>query len=286
LFSFSEIRSATIRSMFDHTNLTGARIILTGASSGIGWELAKVLGAARARLALAARSAEKLHTLAQELIAAGAEAVAIPTDITDRSQRQRLLDETVRSFGGVDILINNAGAGATGLFQDATEKRLRDVFEINFFGSTELTRLAIPHLLKGRQPMIVNVSSVIGRRAIPGYTDYCSSKFAMCGWSEALRAELHRQGIHVLLVNPGLIETPFREHLLDDQLKSQGKRPRAMPADRCARIMLRAMQRRKNEIVITGSGKLLLWVNRLFPRLIDWAMVRYAKRMMGWSDEP
>jgi short-subunit dehydrogenase len=125
--------------------------------------------------------------------------------------------------------------------------------------------------------MLVNVSSVLGRRAIPGYTEYCASKFALCGWSEALRGELVRQGIHVLLVNPGLIETPFRDHLVEDRLESRGKRPKAMSPERCAEIIIRAMLRRANEVVITFDGKLLVWANRLFPRLVDWMMARYAR---------
>lgn len=257
--------------------LAGARIILTGASFGIGEALARELARHKSRLVLAARSGERLDTLAKELKANGVEVLVVPTDVTDPAQRQRLVDEAVRAYGGIDILINNAGVGATGNFREATEERLRRVFEINFFGTTELTRLALPHLPKGRQPMIVNVSSVIGRRAIPGYTEYCASKFALCGWSEALRGELAQQGIHVLLVNPGLIETPFRDHLVEDRLQSRDQRPKAMSAERCARIIVRAMQRRQNELVITVSGKALLWVNRLAPWFVDWAMNRYAR---------
>jgi short-subunit dehydrogenase len=259
------------------TDLRGSRIILTGASFGIGEALARELARQGARLVLAARSQERLDRLAQELRAAGVEVLAVPADVTDPTHRQRLIDEVLRAFGGIDILINNAGVGATGYFAEADEARLRQVFEINFFGTTELTRLALPHLAKGRQPMIVNVSSVIGRRAIPGYTEYCASKFAVCGWTEALRAELVRQGIHVLLVNPGLIETPFRDHLVEDRLQSHGRRPKAMSAERCAQIIVRAMKRRRNEVVITFEGKLLLWANRLVPRFVDWLMARYAR---------
>jgi short-subunit dehydrogenase len=203
--------------------------------------------------------------------------LAVPTDLVEPAQRQRLIAGAVQAFGGIDILINNAGVGASGYFRDSSEATLRRIFEVNFFATTELTRLALPHLAAGRQPMLVNVSSVLGRRAIPGYTEYCSSKFAICGWSEALRAELVRQGIHVLLVNPGLIETPFRDHLVEDHLATKFNRKRAMSPERCARLMVRAMRRRQNELVITWDGKLLVWVNRLFPRLIDWAMRRYAR---------
>lgn len=264
--------------MFQRIDLTGARVIVTGASGGIGWALAKELAAAKARLALAARSASRLEELASELKSLHTDVLVFPTDITDAQQRRQLVEGTVRAFGGIDILINNAGVGSSGLFTQTSEALLRQIFEVNFFGAVELTRLALPHLEQGRQPMIVNVSSVIGRRAIPAYAEYCSSKFALCGWSEALRAELVRKGIHVLLVCPGLIETPFRDNLLEDHLSSKGSRARAMSADRCAHQIVNAMRKHRNEVVITWGGKFLVLLNRWFPRLVDAVMVRYLAR--------
>ncbi len=262
--------------MFRRTNLAGARVVLTGASSGIGAALAEELAKTGARLALAARSGEKLKELVAKLPRPD-EMLVLPTDVTEGEQRRRLIDETVRAFGGIDILVNNAGVGASGFFAEASESRLRSIFEVNFFAATELTRLAIPHLARGRDAMIVNVSSVIGRRAVPGYTEYCASKFALCGWSQALRAELVRQGIHVLLVCPGLIETPFRDNQLESNLSFQWQKRRAMSAQRCARIILQAMRKRLNEVVITWDGKLLVLMNRWFPGLVDYFMRRMIK---------
>jgi short-subunit dehydrogenase len=260
------------------TNLHDARVLLTGASSGIGWALAHELAREKARLVLAARSADKLQQLADQLRPAGGEVTVVPTDVTNAEQRARLVAETVRALGGIDILINNAGVGASGFFREATEARLREVFEVNFFGATELTRLALSHITSGPRAMIVNISSVIGRRAVPGYTEYCSSKFAVCGWSEALRAELKLQGIHVLLVCPGLIATPFRDHQLEDRLRFKWQKDHSMSAETCARQIVRAIRKRKNEVVITFDGKLLALANRLAPRLVDWLAARYARR--------
>jgi short-subunit dehydrogenase len=257
--------------------MTGARVILTGASSGIGWALAHELVKAGARVALAARSTDKLHALAQELKARGGEALVVPADVTRAEDRARLMEASVRALGGLDILINNAGVGASGFFREATEARLRQVFEVNFFGATELTRLGLPHLLQGRTPLLVNISSVIGRRGVPGYTEYCSSKFALCGWSEALRAELAHQGVQVLLVCPGLIATPFREHQVEDKLRFKWQEARAMSADKCARQILAAMRRRKSEVTITWGGKTLVWANKLLPRIVDWFAARHAR---------
>jgi short-subunit dehydrogenase len=264
--------------MFSRQNLAGARVILTGASSGIGHALALRLAERGARLVLASRSEQRIAELADAIRGRGGNAVAVPTDVTDSAQRTRLVEQALTALGGIDILINNAGVGALGFFEDATEERLRRIMEVNFFGATELTRLALPHLRGGRDPMIVNVASVLGRRAIPTSVEYCASKFAIVGWSEGLRAELARHGIHVLLVCPGGIETEFSANLLERQTKALGQGRRRMSADRCARIIVAAMRRRKNEVVITAEAKLVVWFNCLAPRLLDWALARYARQ--------
>ncbi len=262
--------------MFTRLDLTGARAILTGASSGIGSALARRLAEQRVRLVLASRNQERLDSLAAGIRQRGGEVFVVPTDVADGEQRTRLIDGAVAALGGLDILINNAGVGAQGPFMEASEERLRRIFEVNFFGCTELTRLAIPHLRQGRQPMIVNIGSILGKRAIPGCVEYCASKFALQGWSEGLRAELAIAGIHVLMVCPGTIETEFRAHLLERH-PNQRFRERGMSADRCAAIIVAAMRRRRNEVVITVGAKMLDWLNRLVPRLVDWIMKRYAR---------
>jgi short-subunit dehydrogenase len=263
--------------MFARLNLRGARGILTGASSGIGRALAVRLAAEGVRLVLASRSPLLLESLAEEIRGRGGEASAVVTDVTNPDQRAHLVDQAVARLGGLDLLINNAGVGAMGWFAEASEARLRRVFEVNFFGCTELTRLVLPHLRQGSRPMLVNISSVLGRRAIPGCTEYCASKFALTGWSEGLRTELARLGIHVLLVCPGVTETPFREHMVEDRLRFGWQEHRAMSAADCADRIVRAMRRRKNEVVLTAQGKFLVGVNRLAPRLLDYLLARFAR---------
>ncbi len=261
--------------MFSRLNLAGARTILTGASSGIGHALALRLAERGARLVLASRDQQRLAALADAIRARGGSAAVVPTDVADPAQRARLIEQALGALGGLDILINNAGVGARGFFEDAGEERLRRIMEVNFFGATELTRLALPHLHRGRDPMIVNVASVLGRRAIPGNVEYCASKFALAGWSEGLRAELAGEGVHVLLVTPGGVETEFDAHMIERRTQPL-VRGRRMSADRCARLIVAAMRRRQNEIVITASAKLALWLNRLAPRLLDWFLARYG----------
>jgi short-subunit dehydrogenase len=264
--------------MFSRLNLAGARTVLTGASSGIGHALALRLAERGARIVLASRNEERLAALAADVRGRGGSAAVVPTDVTDPAQRTRLVEQALGALGGLDILINNAGVGALGFFEDVDEGRLRRVMEVNFFGATELTRLALPHLRHGRDPMIVNVASVLGRRAIPGCVEYCASKFALVGWSEGLRAELAPQGVHVLVVCPGGVETEFDAHMIEQRTQLAFRNRRRMSADRCARLIVSAMRRRKHEVVITAEAKLVVWLNCLAPRLLDWVLARYARR--------
>jgi short-subunit dehydrogenase len=263
--------------MFSRVDLSGARTILTGASSGIGQALALRLAEQKCRLVLASRQKERLAELAATIQQRGGEAHVVPTDVADGGQRARLIETAAATLGGLDVLINNAGVGAVGPFAEASEERLRRIFEVNFFAGTELTRLALPHLRRGSNPMLVNIASILGLRAIPNHTEYCASKFALVGWSEGLRPELALQGIHVLVVCPGTIETEFQANLLEYRVP-RPRRMRGMSADRCARIIVRAMRARRNEVVITAGAKLVDWLNRLSPRLMDWLVAMYAQR--------
>jgi short-subunit dehydrogenase len=263
--------------IFSRLDLTGARTVLTGASSGIGHALALRLADRGARLVLASRGEERLAALADVIRGRGGSAVAVPTDVADPAQRARLVERAVADLGGIDVLVNNAGVGARGFFEGADEACLRRIMEVNFFAATELTRLALPHLHRGRDPMIVNVSSVLGRRGVPGMVEYCASKFAMVGWSEGLRAELAESGVHVLLVCPGGIETEFDAHMIEHRVRLSWRNRRRMSADRCAQIIVAAMRRRRHEVVITTSAKLVLLANCVAPRLLDWLLARMAR---------
>ena len=140
-------------------------------------------------------------------------------DITEPAIRGRLLDVARTEFGGLDCLINNAGMGGIGNFADTNESRLRRIMEVNFFAPLELTRLAIPKLRHGNRPLIVNVASVLGHRAVPKKSEYCASKFALHGFSDSLRSELAPQGIDVLIVSPSTTDTEFFDVALGDKRK-------------------------------------------------------------------
>src|SRR5205823_14288059 len=196
-------------------DLTGSRAIVTGASGGIGRRLAATLADCGARVALAARSADKLAELADQLRAGGHEALAVPCDLTVPADRERLVRAVADAWGGLDILVNNAGVASWGHFATSDESILRRVTEVNFFAPAELTRLAVPLLMKGRDPVVVNVGSLCGRRGLPGWPEHSGSKHALAGLTEGLRGEFARFGIDVLLVVPGLVRSDdLGRHLL------------------------------------------------------------------------
>jgi short-subunit dehydrogenase len=258
--------------------LAGKRILLTGASSGIGWALAIELARRGARLLLTARREERLRQLVEEIDRSNAEVVPeiLAGDITEPGVQRELAHAAEVQLGGLDGLINCAGVGAVGRFDAATPDRLREIFEVNFFSAVELTRVALPLLKLGNQPIIVNIGSVLGHRAVPLKSEYCASKFAMHGWSDALRAELVADGIDVLLVSPSTTDSEFFNNLIEDRTVMNHKGARPMSPERVAVATAVAMSRGKHEIILSLGGKSLVWLDRLLPTLSDWLMARFA----------
>jgi short-subunit dehydrogenase len=249
------------------------RGILTGASSGIGRALAAELVREGARLVVVARRTERLEQLARELAGAPGQLEILAGDVTSTEVRSAAIERAKTAFGGLDLVVNNAGIGAIGNFVEATPERLRQVMEVNFFAAAELTRLAVPLLKAGQRPIVVNVSSVLGHRGVPGCAEYCASKFALQGLSESLRAELVAIGIDVLIVSPARTQTEFFEQAISNEAKPWPKL-RGTSSQRVARAIVRAIRKGKHEIVISAGGKLLVWTSRLFPRLMDWVLAR------------
>ena len=256
--------------------LSSARAVVTGASSGIGRETAIALARQGTRLVLTARRADRLAELQAEVEALGSSATIVPGDITDPAVRQRVLDRAMAELGGLDILINNAGIGAIGSFEAADPPRLRRVMEVNFFALVEMIRSALPLMRQGTRPIIVNVSSVLGHRAVPGKSEYCASKFAVHGFSDALRAELVAEGIDVLLVSPSTTASEFFEQ--DGAADGEhAKTPRGdmSPRDVAAKTV-KAIQRGKHEIILSPGGTLLVWLDRICPPLADRLIARFG----------
>lgn len=261
--------------------LAGLRVLVTGASQGIGRAL--VVEAARRgmRVLAAARSQELLDEVAAEARKANGIVEPVVADVTKPEDRQAMVDAAVRHFGGMDILINNAGIGATGHFMDSDAEILRKIFETNYFGTTETTRVFLSLLKQGVTPAIVNISSVVGKRAWPARSYYSSSKFAVAGFSESIRAELAKDGIDVIVVSPGLTQTNFSRNMLEQKAKLQLDHLRGMSSEDVALAVLRAIERGSADVTLTFKGKLLVIVNRLIPWFIDWKAKKTIRKLFA-----
>ena len=256
--------------------IQGSRAIVTGASSGIGREIALELAGGGAELAVVARREQRLRELADRIHAAGGRVEMVVGDVTDPATRQRVIDAAQSHFGGLDILVNNAGVGAVGLLEHADPERIRQLMEVNFFALVEMTRLALPLLKLGTNPIVVNIGSVLGHRGVPFRSAYCASKFAVQGFTESIRAEFSAHKIDVLVVSPGATETEFSDSVLEHKGEPTWIEPPPVPANEVARRTIRAIRRGRHEIIPYRWGRLLYWMNRLSPRLIDYFMARYA----------
>jgi short-subunit dehydrogenase len=250
-------------------SIQGCRAVVTGASSGIGSQLALELARQGARLVVTARREDRLVELVEQIRQMGCEAHAVAGDITDDPIRNAVLTAAQNQLGGLDLLVNNAGVGAIGPFRKASVTRLRRVMEVNFFAAVELIRSALPMLRSGNRPMIANIGSVLGHRAVPNKSEYSASKFALHGFSDALRAEVAGQGIDVLLVSPSTTKTEFFDNVLEKKAELPWLAMGAMRADVVARKAVKAMRRGRHEVILTLGGKLLVWSDRLCPPLVN-----------------
>jgi short-subunit dehydrogenase len=224
-------------------DLHGCRSIVTGASSGIGKHLALQLANAGAHLILTARREKRLGELVKQITSEGGLAHAVAGDVTDAEVRQRCVEMAVEQFDGLDALVNNAGVGAYGPFADADGDRLRRIMEVNFFAPVELTRAALEQLKKGNRPIVVNIGSILGHRAGVFNSEYCASKFALHGISDALRAELSRDGVDVLHICPSLTASEFADSVLDRGDRTPKFVGKAMPPHLVARKTIRQCDR-------------------------------------------
>ncbi len=249
---------------------------MTGASSGIGRAVSLELAREGAKLLVVARRRERLVQLAEEAAAINGQIEILTGDVTDEQTRAKIIEAVQSLFGGLDILINNAGIGALGRFEDNDPQRLRAVFEVNFFALAEMTRAALPLLKKGINPMLVNVGSILARRGVPCMSEYSASKFAVQGFSEAVRAEFTRHGIDVLVVNPGTTETEFFDGKYEHGAEPSWPRHKPTTAKRVAREMVRAIRLGRHEIIPYNKGKIMCWINRISPSLMDAIMARYS----------
>lgn len=256
-------------------------VIITGASSGIGRSLAYRFGAAGSKVILAARTLSKLEAIAHDIASAGGEAIAVQTDVSDADACQELIDITVRKYGRIDILINNAGISMRALFIDLELTVLERLMRVNFWGLVHCTKAALPYLVESKG-IIVGVSSVAGSRGLPGRSGYSASKFAVNGFLEALRLEVARKGVHILVACPGYTRSNIRMRALTADGNMQGEstvtEEKLMSSDRVADAIYRAIIKRKRSLLLTFQGWLMVTMNKIAPRLVDRRVYRHYRK--------
>ncbi len=251
----------------------GQAVIVTGASAGIGKALALQLARQGARMAIAARHAERLEQVAADCRALGAEALVVPTNVADEAQCIALVEKTVAAFGRLDMLINNAGTGAEGLLEELPDLTLfKHVMDVNFYGTVYCTYYAVKHL-KRTQGRIVNISSLSGRTPLPSYASYIASKHAVQGFSNSLRMELAKAGVSVTMICPYYVATGLLQRMAEKSrprgLAGRGLDPdKVMTPDHCAQIVLKSAARRKREVLM-GPSWLIVWLRLIAPGLSD-----------------
>lgn len=247
-------------------------VIITGASSGIGKALAVEFARKGSIVVLAARSKEKLDELESSLQTDGMKAMAVPTDVTNREECRRLIEKTVEKFGGIDILINNAGISMKALFHETDIRVLERIMNVNFWGTVHCTQYALPFLID-RKGTLVAVSSIGGYHGLPGRSGYSASKFAIHGLFESIRVENIKKGLNVLIFAPGFTASEIRKHALLADGMEQGDSPRKeeklIPPEKVAEKIIKSIHRKKRNSVMTLSGKLTLFLKFLLPGVVD-----------------
>jgi short-subunit dehydrogenase len=245
-------------------------VVVTGGTDGIGRALVEELLQEGAKVATCGRNHDKLYSLQSSFPSSPLHTMV--ADVSSENDCRRFLETTIKFYGGVDILINNAGISMRALIKDATTEVIRKVMDINFFGTVYCTKYALPSIIE-RKGTIVGVSSIAGYRGLPGRSAYSASKWAMIGWMEAIKTELLHEKVHVMWVCPGFTTSNIRSAALNKDAEVNGEslmeENKMMPADECARHILNAIRKKKRSLVLTFTGKRTIFMNKFFPGLAD-----------------
>ena len=255
-------------------------VIITGASSGIGLAAAKEFASHGCKVVMAARRLELLQET-EKLISTTTEVLSVKCDVSIEEDCKALIEATVAKFGRIDILINNAGISMRAMFRDLDLSVIKQLMDVNFWGTVYCTKYALPWLLSSKGS-VTGVISIAGYKGLPARTGYSSSKFAVYGFLDTLRIEHLHDGLHVMVFAPGFTASNIRQVALTADGSKQGETPRdenkMMTAEKCAKHLSKGIIKRKAEVILTAQGKLVVWINKFFPRLVDRLEYNFMKK--------
>jgi Short-chain dehydrogenases of various substrate specificities len=259
-------------------------VIITGASSGIGLASARLFGSFGAKVVMAARSYEKLLELAPSVSSDLDRILCVKVDVSIEEDCRRMVEQTIAKFGRIDILVNNAGISMRAMFKDMELSVIHSLMDVNFWGTVNCTKFALPYLLESKG-QVVGVISIAGYSALPARTGYSSSKFAVRGFLDTLRIEHLKDGLNVLVFAPGYTDSNVRKAALTADGKPQGETPlkedKLMSSEAVAVCLAKALSKRKSQKILTFIGKATVIAHRLFPRLTDKLTYSYIARETG-----
>lgn len=263
----------------ERRKLTNHVALVTGASSGIGEATARLLAQHGCDLVLAARRRGHLETLAAELNRdeGGGSVLTLQVDITELDQVERAVEATLERYGKIDILINNAGVGRLDWLEDLDPVlQIDHQIRVNLLGSIFMTRAVLPHMQARRQGHIIQMASAAGLIGAPTYSVYAASKFGLRGFTEALRREIKAWGIHVTVIYPGPVRTSFaQEDVMKRRTGIRSPRVIVLDPEDVAKAVVNSIHRHRRSLVLPVVMRPIVWLNQIWPNLIDWAVTRF-----------
>ncbi len=253
-------------------NFQNKVVVITGGTSGIGKSLVLEFGKLGAKVSFSARNLVEIDKMSLDLSSQKIPHLAQSCDVSNEAEVKKMIESTIEHFGKIDILINNAGISMRALFYDLDLSVIKKVMDANYYGSVYCTKYSLPQII-ANQGSIVAISSIAGHKGLPGRCGYSSSKFAIQGFFEALRIELLKKNVHVLVACPGFTSSNIRNTALGADSKSQKESPleetKIMSSEKVAQEIAQAIYLRKRDILLTTQGKLTVWLNKFFPSFMD-----------------